>query len=166
MCLFWPVSGLNAPLVYKLGFSHRAAARRHAADPQSGHARWERRSGHPLLVLPLRMAVLPGGREHLLCGSPARDEPRACDHRHESLRGGESVRHGSGARRAGRAHATFGQGVHSCLGSMLVRLEAKCTVEAICEMFSSVRPGKHPFVRQTATQLSYALDACPVIFEV
>ena len=69
-------------------------------------------------------------------------------------------------REAGRAHATFGQGVHSCLGSMLVRLEAKCTVEAICEMFSSVRPGKHPFVRQTATQLSYALDACPVIFEV
>lgn len=48
---------------------------------------------------------------------------------------------------------------------MLVRLEARCAVEAICELFSSVRQGQAPCVRQTATQLSYALDACPVIFE-
>jgi cytochrome P450 len=68
-------------------------------------------------------------------------------------------------REGARAHASFGQGVHSCLGSMLVRLEARCAVAAICEMFSNVRPGEAPFVRQTATQLSYALDACPVVFE-
>ena len=68
-------------------------------------------------------------------------------------------------REGARAHASFGQGIHSCLGSMLVRLEARCTVEAICELFSHVRPGRAPFVRQTATQLSYALDACPVIFD-
>jgi cytochrome P450 len=68
-------------------------------------------------------------------------------------------------REGARAHASFGQGVHSCLGAMLVRLEARCAVEAVCEMFSGIRPGKSPFVRQTATQLSYALDACPVVFE-
>jgi cytochrome P450 len=69
------------------------------------------------------------------------------------------------SREGARAHASFGQGIHSCLGAMLVRLEARCTVEAICELFSNVRPGSAPFVRQTATQLSYALDACPVVFE-
>lgn len=68
-------------------------------------------------------------------------------------------------REGARTHASFGQGIHSCLGSMLVRLEARCAVEAICELFSNVRSGKAPFVRQTATQLSYALDDCPVIFE-
>jgi cytochrome P450 len=68
-------------------------------------------------------------------------------------------------REGARAHASFGQGVHSCLGAMLVRLEARCTMEAICDVFSRVRPGQAPFVRQTATQLSYALDACPVVFE-
>ena len=85
----------------------------------------------------------------------ANHDPAAWDQPDEFLPGREGP----------RAHATFGQGVHSCLGSMLVRLEARCAVEVICELFSSVRPGQAPFVRQTATQLSYALDACPVIFE-
>ena len=68
-------------------------------------------------------------------------------------------------REGARAHASFGQGIHSCLGAMLVRLEARCAVEAICELFTNIKPGEAPFVRQTATQLSYALDACPVVFE-
>ena len=85
----------------------------------------------------------------------ANHDPEAWDHPDEFRPGREGA----------RGHATFGQGVHSCLGSMLVRLEARCTLEAICELFSNVRPGEAPFERQTATQLSYALDACPVVFE-
>ena len=62
-----------------------------------------------------------------------------------------------------RQHYSFGHGVHACLGSMLVRLEARCLLREVCRRFARVLPGRAPFVRQTATQLSYALDACPVI---
>jgi xanthine dehydrogenase YagS FAD-binding subunit len=44
----------------------RGGARRLAADPQSGHRRRQRVAGHALLVLPRRLELLPGGRQHLL----------------------------------------------------------------------------------------------------
>jgi cytochrome P450 len=62
-----------------------------------------------------------------------------------------------------RSHYSFGQGIHGCLGAMLVRLEARCFMRALCTQFRAVQPGAAPFVRQTATQLTYGLETCPVV---
>ena len=75
-------------------------ARGLAADPQPGDHRRQRLAGHALLVLPRRVDVLPGRRQHLLCRHADRDQSRARDSRRRPLRGGEPVRHGAGARRA------------------------------------------------------------------
>ena len=74
-----------------------------AADPQPGDARRERVAGHALLVLPERLVVLPGGRQHLLRGHADGDQPGARDSGGGPLRGGEPVGHGAGADCAGRA---------------------------------------------------------------
>ena len=50
-----------------------------AADPQPGDARRQRVAGHALLVLPERVDVLPGGRQHLLRGHADGDQPGARD---------------------------------------------------------------------------------------
>lgn len=60
-----------------------------------------------------------------------------------------------------RAHYSFGHGIHHCLGAMLVRLEARCLLDAMLTHFSRIEPVA--FERQTATQLSYALDTCIVV---
>ena len=75
-------------------------ARGLAADPQPGDHRRQRVAGHALLVLPRRVVVLPGGRQHLLCRHADRDQSRARDSGSRPLRGGEPVRHGAGAGRA------------------------------------------------------------------
>jgi cytochrome P450 len=64
-----------------------------------------------------------------------------------------------------RTHYSFGHGIHGCLGSMLVRLQARCLLREICVRFKKVRPGNAAFERQTATQLTYGLRTCPVVFE-
>ena len=74
-----------------------------AADPQPGDAGRERVAGHAVLVLPERVDVLPGGREHLLRGHADGDQPGARDSAGGPVRGGEPVGHGAGADRAGRA---------------------------------------------------------------
>ncbi len=62
-----------------------------------------------------------------------------------------------------RAHFSFGHGVHQCLGAMLVRIEARAVLRALRERCARIEPGPEGFVRQTATQLSYALDTCSVL---
>ena len=74
-----------------------------AADPQPGDARRQRLAGHALLVLPQRLDVLPGRRQHLLRRHADGDQPRARDPQRRPLRGGEPVGHGAGADRARRA---------------------------------------------------------------
>ena len=73
-----------------------------AADPQPGDAGRERVAGHALLVLPQRLVVLPGGRQHLLRGHADGDQPGARDSGGGPVRGGEPVGHGAGADCAGR----------------------------------------------------------------
>ena len=72
------------------------------ADPERRHARRQHLPGHPLLVLPLRHALLPGGRKHLLRRHAGGHEPRARPLRRRPLRGGHPVRLGPGAGGAGR----------------------------------------------------------------
>ncbi len=57
-------------------------------------------AGRAVLVLPRRMAVLPGGREYLLRGHAGGAQPRARDLRRQPLRGRASVGFGAGADRA------------------------------------------------------------------
>ena len=73
----------------------------HPADPPSGHAGRECEPGHALLVLPERVAVLPGGGEHLLRERAGCAQPGAFDLRVEPLRGGLADGYGSGAGGAG-----------------------------------------------------------------
>ena len=73
-----------------------------AADPEPGDAGRERVAGHAVLVLPERVDVLPGGREHLLRGHADGDQPGARDSGGGPVRGGEPVGHGAGADCAGR----------------------------------------------------------------
>ena len=73
-----------------------------AADPEPGDARRQRVAGHALLVLPQRVDLLPGRRQHLLRRHADGDQPGACDSGGGPVRGGESVGHGAGADRAGR----------------------------------------------------------------
>ena len=75
-------------------------ARRLAADPQPGHARRQRVAGRAVLVLPARLALLPGRRQHLLRRHADRREPRARHPAGRSLRGGQPVGYCAGAHRA------------------------------------------------------------------
>ena len=87
---------------------------REPADPQCRHHRRQCLPGRALLVLPLRPAVLPRRRHHLLRRHAPGREPRACAVRLRPLRRGIAVGHGAGAGRArcqirrqerqGRAH--------------------------------------------------------------
>lgn len=62
-----------------------------------------------------------------------------------------------------RSHFSFGHGIHQCLGAMLVRLEARAVLGALVKYGASVDAIDGGFTRQTATQLSYALDRCEVV---
>jgi len=66
-----------------------------------------------------------------------------------------------------RNHFSFGHGIHQCLGAMLVRLEARAVLNALISQCDRVDVGvgeeEGGFKRQTATQLSYALETCSVI---
>ena len=64
-----------------------------------------------------------------------------------------------------RAHFSFGHGIHQCLGAMLVRLEARAIMQALCAQCGKVEVAPGGFSRQSATQLSYALDTCNVVLQ-
>ena len=70
---------------------------REPADPQQRHDRRQRLAGRPLLVLPLRPAVLPGRRQHLLRRHARGHEPGACAVRRRPLRRRDPVGHRAGA---------------------------------------------------------------------
>ena len=76
-----------------------------AASPQirnQGTHRRQPHPGRPLLVLPRRLVLLPGRRQHLLRRHADRHQPRARHLRRRPLRGGEPVGHGAGDDRARR----------------------------------------------------------------
>jgi len=64
-----------------------------------------------------------------------------------------------------RGHFSFGHGIHQCLGAMLVRLEARAVLSALLKHGRRVDPVDAGFARQTATQLSYALERCEVVVQ-
>ena len=105
-------------------------------------------AGHPLLVLPRRLAVLPRRRQHLLRRYAPGDQSRARHLRRGSLRGRQPVGHGAGAHRARRADG----GSHGRGGERVVEAEdyfigpgtdiTRMTVLAAGELLTAIRiPG-------------------------
>ena len=96
-------------------------------------------AGHALLVLPQRLVVLPGGRQHLLRRHADGDQPGARDSGAGPLRGGESVGHGAGADCAGRGVGDS----RACGGERVVKAEDYFVGPAIDIMRMTVlQPGE------------------------
>jgi cytochrome P450 len=61
-------------------------------------------------------------------------------------------------------HVAFGHGIHYCLGSPLARMEARITLNNLCERYREVRPGSAPAVRQTASPVVFGFRTLPIEF--
>jgi cytochrome P450 len=64
-----------------------------------------------------------------------------------------------------RNHVAFGMGIHYCLGAPLARAEAKVSLNAFLDRFSTIKPGQAPAVRQTLTPLLFGLERLPLVLE-
>ena len=66
--------------------------------------------------------------------------------------------------RAVGRHLAFGQGVHTCIGAPLARMEAKAAMEALVARFATVRRGAAPGARVPG-ELFFGFRDLPLIFE-
>ena len=64
-----------------------------------------------------------------------------------------------------RNHVGFGMGIHYCLGAPLARAEAKVSLNAFLDRFSTIKPGEAPAVRQTLTPLLFGFERLPLVLE-
>ncbi len=64
-----------------------------------------------------------------------------------------------------RQHVAFGTGVHYCLGAPLARAEARITLNAFLDRFSTLVQGKMPRVRQTATDMMLGFHQLPLVLD-
>ena len=62
-------------------------------------------------------------------------------------------------------HVAFGMGVHYCLGAPLARAEAKVTLNAFLDQFSTIRRGHGPAVRQTTSDVVFGFRQLPLVLE-
>jgi cytochrome P450 len=66
--------------------------------------------------------------------------------------------------RAVGRHLAFGQGVHTCIGAPLARMEAKAAMEALVARFATLRRGSGPGARVPG-ELFFGFRNLPLIFE-
>ena len=60
-------------------------------------------------------------------------------------------------------HVAFGFGIHFCLGSMLARLEARITLNALLDRYPVLKRGEGPAVRQNSAPLSLGYTSLPLV---
>lgn len=61
-----------------------------------------------------------------------------------------------------RNHVAFGMGIHYCLGAPLARAEAKITLHAFLDRFSTLKRGSAPAVRQTESPIVFGFRHLPL----
>jgi cytochrome P450 family 109 len=64
-----------------------------------------------------------------------------------------------------RNHVAFGSGLHYCLGAPLARVEAKITLNAFLDRYSTIRQGAVPAVRQAASRVVFGFQRLPLVLE-
>jgi cytochrome P450 len=64
-----------------------------------------------------------------------------------------------------RNHVAFGMGIHYCLGAPLARAEAKVTLNALLERFSTIKSGRAPAVRQTMSPAVFGFQHLPLVLQ-
>ena len=62
-----------------------------------------------------------------------------------------------------RNHVAFGAGIHYCLGAPLARAEARITLNAFLDRFSTLRRGDVSSVRQSATPIVFGFERLPLV---
>jgi cytochrome P450 len=64
-----------------------------------------------------------------------------------------------------RNHVSFGMGIHYCLGAPLARAEAKVSLNAFLDRFSTIKPGRATAIRQTMTPVVFGFEQLPLVLE-
>lgn len=64
-----------------------------------------------------------------------------------------------------RNHVAFGAGIHYCLGAPLARAEARITLNAFLDRYSTIRLGDKAATRQTATPVVFGFAQLPLVLQ-
>jgi hypothetical protein len=64
-----------------------------------------------------------------------------------------------------RGHVAFGAGIHYCLGAPLARAEARITLNAFLDRFSTLKRGEGDAVRQTASPVVFGFTRLPLVLQ-
>ena len=65
-----------------------------------------------------------------------------------------------------RNHAAFGVGLHYCLGAPLARAEAKISLNAFLDRFSTITHGTAAAVRQSQSPVVFGFERLPLSLHV
>jgi cytochrome P450 len=65
-----------------------------------------------------------------------------------------------------RNHVAFGAGIHYCLGAPLARAEARISLNAFLDRFSTIRHGSEAAVRQTESPVVFGFKQLPLTLRV